>query len=45
MTTSDVRLVGEDEREAVLARMMGGLAGSESGVAHARDLLNLAQRR
>lgn len=45
VTTSDVRLVGEDEREAVLARMMGGLAGSESGVAHARDLLNLAQRR
>ena len=45
VTTSDVRLVGEDEREAVLARMMGGLAGSESGVAHARDLLSLAQRR
>ena len=45
VTTSDVRLVGEDEREAVLAKMMGGLAGSESGVAHARDLLNLAQRR
>ena len=45
VTTSDVRLVGEDEREAVLAKMMGGLAGSESGVAHARDLLSLAQRR
>ncbi|NLH68883.1 MAG: DNA repair protein RecN [Brooklawnia sp.] len=45
VTTSDVRLVEEGEREMVLAQMMGGLAGSESGLAHARDLLDLAQRR
>lgn len=42
VTTSDVRLVAEDEREVVLAQMMGGLSDSESGLAHARDLLELA---
>lgn len=45
VTTSDVRLLGAGEREAELARMMGGLDGSESGLAHARDLLDAAGQR
>lgn len=43
VTTSDVRRLAADEREAELARMMGGLAESESGLAHARDLLATAE--
>lgn len=43
VTTSDVRRLTDDEREAELSRMMGGLADSDSGVAHARDLLELAR--
>ncbi|GAA2178781.1 DNA repair protein RecN [Brooklawnia cerclae] len=39
VTTSDLRCLTDDDREAELARMMGGLADSESGLAHARELL------
>lgn len=39
VTTSGVRLVGGDDRLAVLARMMGGLESSDSALAHARELL------
>lgn len=39
VTTSGVRLVDADDRVEVLARMMGGLASSESSLAHARELL------
>lgn len=39
VTTSDLRQVTGADQEAELARMMGGLADSESGLAHARDLL------
>lgn len=44
VTTADVRRLADDERETELARMMGGLAESDSGLAHARDLLAEAQR-
>ncbi|MGI5950994.1 MAG: DNA repair protein RecN [Brooklawnia sp.] len=39
VTVSDVRSLDAAEREVELARMMGGLADSESGLAHARELL------
>ncbi len=39
VTTSGVRLVEAEERVEVLARMMGGLDSSDSGMAHARELL------
>ena len=38
-----VRLVEADERVEVLARMMGGLDSSDSGLAHARELLASAR--
>ncbi|PFG16511.1 DNA repair protein RecN (Recombination protein N) [Propionicimonas paludicola] len=44
VTTSGVRLVEENDRVEVLARMMGGLASSESSLAHARELLASAAR-
>jgi len=44
VTTSGVRLVEQDDRVEVLARMMGGLASSESSLAHARELLASAAR-
>ncbi len=44
VTTSGVRLVDADDRVEVLARMMGGLASSESSLAHARELLASAGR-
>lgn len=43
VTTSDLRRLDDQAREAELARMMGGLADSESGLAHARDLLATAR--
>ncbi|WIY81833.1 DNA repair protein RecN [Propionimicrobium sp. PCR01-08-3] len=43
VTTSDLSLVTSQDREAELARMMGGLDDSKSGLAHARDLLRQAQ--
>ncbi len=42
VTTSDLRLVSGVDRQSELARMMGGLDDSSSGLAHARDLLELA---
>ncbi|OBH06646.1 DNA repair protein RecN, partial [Mycobacterium sp. E3247] len=42
--TSVVRRVIDDERVAELARMMAGLGESDSGRAHARELLDAAQR-
>ncbi|WP_322860205.1 DNA repair protein RecN [Mycobacterium europaeum] len=42
--TSIVRRVTGDERVAELARMMAGLGESDSGRAHARELLDAAQR-
>jgi DNA repair protein RecN (Recombination protein N) len=43
VTTSGVRLVEADDRIEVLARMMGGLDSSDSGLAHARELLASAR--
>jgi DNA repair protein RecN (Recombination protein N) len=43
VTTSGVRLVEEESRVEVLARMMGGLESSESSLAHARELLASAR--
>ena len=44
VTTSGVRLVEDDDRVEVLARMMGGLESSDSSLAHARELLASADR-
>ena len=41
--TSVVRRVSDDERVAELARMLAGLGESDSGRAHARELLDAAQ--
>ncbi|MBA3021095.1 DNA repair protein RecN [Propionicimonas sp.] len=40
VTTSGVRLVVGEDRLEVLAQMMGGLDGSDSALAHARELLD-----
>lgn len=42
--TSVVRRVSTDERVAELARMLAGLGESDSGRAHARELLDAAQK-
>ncbi|OBJ22750.1 DNA repair protein RecN [Mycobacterium colombiense] len=42
--TSVVRRVADDERVAELARMLAGLGESDSGRAHARELLDAAQK-
>jgi DNA repair protein RecN (Recombination protein N) len=42
--TSVVRRVASDERVAELARMLAGLGESDSGRAHARELLDAAQK-
>jgi DNA repair protein RecN (Recombination protein N) len=42
--TSVVRRVSADERVAELARMLAGLGESDSGRAHARELLDAAQK-
>ena len=42
VTTSGVRLVQGPDRLAVLARMMGGLDTSESALAHAAELIEIA---
>ncbi len=42
--TSVVRRVSSDERVAELARMLAGLGESDSGRAHARELLDAAQK-
>ena len=42
--SSEVRSLGDSERIDELARMMAGLDDSDSGRAHAQDLLNQARR-
>ena len=42
VTASSVRQLDGAEREAEMARLLSGLADSESGAAHARELLELA---
>ncbi|MEN9753274.1 MAG: hypothetical protein RL670_965, partial [Actinomycetota bacterium] len=41
-TSSDVVTLSEPERVAELARMLSGLAESESALQHARELMQLA---
>jgi DNA repair protein RecN (Recombination protein N) len=41
--SSGVRRLGDDDRVAELARMLAGLGESDSGRAHARELLDTAQ--
>ncbi|ANJ27392.1 DNA repair protein RecN [Agromyces aureus] len=45
VTESSVRRLEGGEREAEMARLLSGLAESESGLAHARELLELAAER
>jgi DNA repair protein RecN (Recombination protein N) len=42
VTTSGVQLVADEQRAAELARMMAGLEASESALAHAGELVELA---
>jgi DNA repair protein RecN (Recombination protein N) len=42
VTSSSVRQLSGAEREAEMARLLSGLADSESGLAHARELLEIA---
>jgi DNA repair protein RecN (Recombination protein N) len=42
VTTSGVALVDDHDRTAELARMMGGLENSDSALAHAGELVELA---
>ncbi len=44
ITTSGVRVVEETERSRELARMLAGLPDSDLGIAHAEELLGVAQR-
>jgi DNA repair protein RecN (Recombination protein N) len=43
VTASSVRQLEGDERIAEMARLLSGLPDSESGLAHARELLELAR--
>lgn len=43
VTTSGLHVLTADERPRELARMLAGLEGSDLGIAHAEELLNLAQ--
>ncbi|KQM83811.1 DNA repair protein RecN [Agromyces sp. Leaf222] len=45
VTESSVRRLEGPDREAEMARLLSGLAESESGLAHARELLELAAER
>lgn len=45
VTSSSVRQLTGAEREAEMARLLSGLADSESGLAHARELLEIASDR
>ena len=45
VTASSVRQLTGAEREAEMARLLSGLADSESGLAHARELLEIASER
>ena len=42
VTASSVRRVDAEQRAAEMARLLSGLSDSESGLAHARELLELA---
>jgi DNA repair protein RecN (Recombination protein N) len=42
-TATDVVALAEQERVEELARMLSGLSESESGLAHARELLDRAK--
>ena len=42
VTTSGVQLVADEQRTAELARMMAGLEATESALAHAGELVELA---
>ena len=42
VTTSGVSLVADEQRAAELARMMAGLEATESALAHAGELVELA---
>lgn len=43
MTSSDLRALSDAEREQELSRMLAGLEGSETALAHARELRELAR--
>lgn len=43
VTASSVQLLAGAEREAEMARLLSGLPDSESGLAHARELIELAR--
>ena len=45
VTSSSVRQLAGAEREAEMARLLSGLSDSESGLAHARELLEIAADR
>ncbi len=45
VTASSVRQLDGAEREAEMARLLSGLTDSESGLAHARELLEIASDR
>jgi DNA repair protein RecN (Recombination protein N) len=45
VTASSVRRLDGAEREAEMARLLSGLTDSESGLAHARELLEIASDR
>lgn len=45
VTTSSVQQLDDESRVAELARMLSGLADSESGLAHARELIESARAR
>jgi len=45
VTASSVRQLQGAEREAEMARLLSGLTDSESGLAHARELLEIASER
>jgi DNA repair protein RecN (Recombination protein N) len=42
VTATDIRAVDGEDRVRELARMLSGLADSETGQAHARELLAVA---
>ncbi|BBH16056.1 DNA repair protein RecN [Nocardioides baekrokdamisoli] len=43
VTSSDLRVLTDDEREQELSRMLAGLEGSETALAHARELREVAR--
>ncbi|QDZ13554.1 DNA repair protein RecN [Humibacter ginsenosidimutans] len=45
VTASSVRQLTGDERVAEMARLLSGLPDSESGLAHARELIELAEEK